>query len=61
MILESTLDYATHSRLGDAEFMDARTTPLRITALGGGTGLAALLQGMRVLHFPVGMRDEADQ
>jgi uncharacterized cofD-like protein len=61
MMFESTLDYATGSRLGDVEFMDAHTTPLRITALGGGTGLASLLQGMRVLHFPVGMRDEADQ
>ena len=61
MILESTLDYSARVRLGEAEFMDARTTPLRITALGGGTGLAALLQGLRVLHFPVGMRDESDQ
>jgi uncharacterized cofD-like protein len=61
MMLDSSLDYTTGSRLSDAEFMEARTTPLRITALGGGTGLAALLQGMRVLQFPVGMRDEADQ
>lgn len=61
MMLESNLDYALPSRLGEAEFMEARSTPLRITALGGGTGLSALLQGLRVLHFPPGMRDEADQ
>jgi uncharacterized cofD-like protein len=61
MILDSSLDYPISSRPGEAEFMEARTTPLRITALGGGTGLASLLQGLRVLHFPVGMRDEADQ
>jgi uncharacterized cofD-like protein len=61
MMLESGLDYSVSSRLGEAEFLEARTTPLRITALGGGTGLSALLQGLRVLHFPVGMRDEADQ
>ncbi|HEX7965191.1 MAG TPA: uridine diphosphate-N-acetylglucosamine-binding protein YvcK [Gammaproteobacteria bacterium] len=61
MMLESTLDYAVGNRLGDAEFLEARSTPLRITALGGGTGLAALLQGLRVMHFPVGMRDASDQ
>jgi uncharacterized cofD-like protein len=61
MMLESSFDYTPGSRLGDAECLGARTTPLRITALGGGTGLSALLQGLRVLHFPVGMRDEADQ
>lgn len=61
MILDANLDYPTSSWLGDAEFLEARTTPLRITVLGGGTGLSALLQGLRVLHFPLGMRDEADQ
>ena len=60
-MLESPLDYTPGARQSDAEFLDARTTPLRITALGGGTGLAALLQGLRVMHFPVGVRDEADQ
>jgi len=60
VILESTPDYALGSRLGEAEFLDARTTPLRITALGGGTGLAAVLQGLRMEHFPHGMRDEYD-
>jgi uncharacterized cofD-like protein len=60
MILESTPDYAGGSLLGDAEFLDAHTTPLRITALGGGTGLAALLQGLRMEHFPYGVRDGSD-
>lgn len=60
MILESIPDSALGSRLGDAEFLDAHSTPLRITALGGGTGLAALLQGLRMEHFPVGLRDGSD-
>jgi uncharacterized cofD-like protein len=61
MMLESTFDYAVTPQLGEAEIMDARSTPLRITALGGGTGLAAVLQGLRMLHFPQGVQDGADQ
>ena len=34
--------------------------PLRITALGGGTGLAVVLRGLRDLHFPAAA-DSADQ
>lgn len=34
-------------------------TPLRITALGGGTGLAVVLRGLRDLHFPA-VADSAD-
>ena len=38
---------------------DTAHTPLHITALGGGTGLAVVLRGLRGLHFPA-LADSAD-
>jgi uncharacterized cofD-like protein len=35
--------------------------PLRVVALGGGTGLPAVLRGLKAVLFPAGMADEAER
>lgn len=45
---------------GAPQAVSVMLTPSRITALGGGTGLAVVLRGLRDLHFPA-VADSVDQ
>src|SRR5689334_15924690 len=57
-MLEAEVGHVLAHRLPQA--VSVLQTPSRITALGGGTGLAVVLRGLRDLHFPAAA-DSFDQ
>ena len=53
-MLETAFEYRTGRPIQDLDFKPAAPAMPRIVALGGGTGLSVLLQGLRSLCFPFG-------
>ena len=59
-MLETTLDRAAPTRFPGGVFASPSPVLPRITVLGGGNGLAVLLQGLREARFPDPVRDASD-
>src|SRR5689334_18869251 len=61
MMLETTLDRTAPARFPGGVFAVPMPVTPRITALGGGNGLAVLLQGLREARFPDPVHDASDR